>query len=165
MSIQATINSAFSALLAGLAGNYSWNSGAASIPNLSRNYTDGTGAAKANKVYAAYRTLTTGTNEELDLTSGALKDAEQTGLAFTGLKEVIIAVVSPDGTKKLTIGNATANSFQGPLSSGGTVDVHYSENWTKPDAPGYVVNSSNRYLKIANPGAATVNYFILLIGI
>lgn len=135
-----------------------------SIPNLSRNYTDGTGALQANKVWRDLRTLSAGASETIDL-SGTLTDHEGNTVAFVGVKEVLIGIIGPDGTKKLQVGNAASNSFQGPLSSGATEDVFYQLEWTHPSAAGFAVtNSSNDNLKINNPGAGSVTYFIMVLG-
>ena len=140
-------------------------SGTNSFPTLTQTVTDGTAAGQANKVYRSYRTLTAGANETLDL-SGSLTNFHGDVVAFTGVKSLTIAIVAPDGTKKLTVGNAASNSFQGPLSASSTQDVHYDMEWKNWSAAGYAVaNGSTDNLKIANPGASSVIFCIAVIGI
>lgn len=140
-------------------------SGTNSFPTLTQTITDGTAAGQANKVYRSYRSLTTGANETLDL-SGTLENFHGDVVAFTGIKSLTIAIVAPDGTKKLTIGNAASNSFQGPLSASATQDVYYDMEWKNWSAAGFAVaNGSTDNLKISNPGASTVYFCILAVGI
>lgn len=139
-------------------------SGAASLPSLVRSFENGTGTNKVNKVWRSYRTLTAGSSETIDL-SGTLTDHEGGTVAFAGIKTIYFIVVSPDGTKKIQVGNAASNSFQGPLSSGATIDVFDFEKWMNPYSSGWAVsNGSTDNLKINNPGAGTVNYFIIALG-
>lgn len=140
-------------------------SGTNSFPTLTQTITDGTAANQANKVYRAYRSLAATTSETLDL-SGSLTNFHGDTVAFTGIKSLTIAIVAPDGTKKLTVGNAASNSFQGPLSSSATQDVYSDMEWKNWSAGGFpVANGSTDNLKINNPGASTVYFCICAIGI
>ena len=164
MSITANIVQTLIVSETGNAGIYKLASGTASMPTMSTNYTDGGGAQQVSKSWSGYRTLTAGSNDDLDLSGSALLDKDGAAVVFAAVKEVIVAVVSPDGSKKVKLGNAT-NSFQGPLSSGATIDVFYCERWTKSDATGWTVtNSSNDILRINNPGGSSVSYFIVILG-
>lgn len=165
MSITASIVQTISVTEAGNAGTYKIAPGTASVPTMSTNYTDGSGASQVNKHWTAYRTLTAGSSDDFDLSGSALLDKDGAAVVFTAVKEIIIAIVSPDGTKKLKLGNATSNSFQGPLSSAATMDVFYRERWSKEDAAGWsVTNSSNDIFRVNNPGASSVTYFIDILG-
>ena len=138
-------------------------SGSNSLPNLTRTIGDGTGAGQANKWYRGYRTLAAGAADNLDL-AGSLTDPFGNTLTFTGIKYIAIALVSPDGTKKLTVGNGT-NPFNGPLSSAGTVDVLDEQEFYHPGASGWTVTAgTGDILKINNPGASSVTYCILIAG-
>jgi hypothetical protein len=139
-------------------------SGAALFPTLTTTYTDGTAAGQANKIWRDYRTLTAGSNDDLDL-SGSLTNFHGDATVFTGIKEIIIAVVSPDGTKKLKVGNAT-NAFNGPLSSSGTIEVPYHLRLSNPSAGGWTVTAgTGDILRVNNPGASSVDYCIVIVGI
>jgi hypothetical protein len=140
-------------------------SGSNSFPALSRTITDGTGAGQCNKWYRAYRTLTAGSADNLDL-AGSLLDPFGNTLTFTGIKYIAISLISAsaNGTNKLVMGNAT-NPFVGPLSSAGTIDIFDSLELYHPGASGWSVTAGTAdILKINNPGAASVTYCILIAG-
>lgn len=138
-------------------------SGSSSFPSLTQTITDGTAAGQANKMYRSYRNVGASSSETLDLTS--LTNFHGDAVAFTGIKSLTIAIISPDGTKKLTVGNAASNSFQGPLSSAATVDIYYDHEFKNWSAGGFTVDSTHKSLKVANAGASTVYYAILALGI
>jgi hypothetical protein len=140
-------------------------SGSNSFPTMTQALTDGTAAGQINKVYRLYGTLTASSSTTIDL-SGSLTNFHGDAVVFTGVKLLCLAIVSPDGTKKLQIGNAASNSFQGPLTASATIDVFYDvvlKNWS---AAGWAVtNSSTDNLKINNPGAGSVSYCLVVGGI
>jgi len=164
MTLEAQIAQTFSAKMTGAAGVNTLTTGIGSIPVMSQSYTNGMGAGQINKCWFKTKDLTAGSSDTWDLTSG-LTDHEGNAVVFTGIKELIVAVITPDGTKKVVVGNAASNSFQGKLSAGSTEDCFYYARWPKPDASGYAVDSTHKNLKINNPGASTVTYFILALGI
>lgn len=164
MTLEAQISQSFSAKVTGTAGVNTLTSGIGSIPIMSQSYSNGSGAGAINKCWFKTSTLLTATSETWDLTSG-LTDHEGNSVVFTGIKELIIAVVSPDGTKKVVVGNAASNSFQGKLSAAGTEDVHYYTRWAKPDAAGFTVDGTHKNLKINNPGGTSVTYYLMALGI
>ena len=140
-------------------------SGTASFPTLTQTLTDGTGAAQADKWYRSYRTLAGTTAENLDL-SGSLLDPFGNTLSFTGIKSIAVAVVSPDGTKSVTIGGAASNPFIGPLSAAGTLSVPYSVVLNNPNAAGWGVTAATAdILRVYNPGASSIIYCIWIVGI
>lgn len=141
-------------------------SGSNTFPSLTRTVTDGTAAGQANKVYRIYGTINASSSSTIDL-SGSLTNFHGDAVVFTGVKYLCLAIVSPDGTKKLQIGNAASNSFQGPLSGTTTTqDCFYSLEWENWSAAGWsVTNSSNDNLKLNNPGASAVSYCMTIVGI
>lgn len=136
------------------------------IPKLQTQYTFGTGDFQVNRWYLAKRTLLATTFDNLNLTSGLT--ALAVVQAFTALKRVLIAIVSPDGTKKLRIGpqgQASANQlwFQDVTAN------FWEETYTfaQKDRPitGWAVTaSSTDILSIYNPGGSSVDYAIWLLG-
>jgi len=141
------------------------SSGTSSFPTLTVTLTDGTGAAQANKWYRSYRTLTATTAENLDL-AGSLLDPFGNTLTFTGIKSIAIAVVSPDGTKSVTIGGAASNPFIGPFSASGTLSVPYSVVLNNPNAAGWTVTAATAdQFRVYNPGASTIIYCVWIVGI
>lgn len=140
-------------------------SGSNSFPALTRTITDGTGAAQCNKYYRSYRTLTAGSADNLDL-AGSLTDPFGATLTFTGIKYLVIALISAsnNGTNKLTVGNAT-NPWVGPMGATGTIDVYDALELYHPGASGWAVTAgTGDILKINNPGASPITYCILIAG-
>lgn len=139
-------------------------SGSNSLASLDQTYANGVGDHQANKLYRARRTLGAGSNDDLDL-AGSLTDPFGNVLTFTAIKFIMIAIVDPNGTKKVKIGNAASNAFQGPISSGGTVDVPYQQIFQNKVAAGWTVTAgTGDILRINNPGASTLDYDILIMG-
>jgi hypothetical protein len=131
--------------------------------------TFGTGSGQVNQVFIAQRTVGAGANDNLDL-SGVLTSPIGDSIAFTKVKLLVIAIESPDGTKKLKIGpNNVSNAFQGPFGAV-TANVYLEmTNWlTLINEPvvGYTVTPGTAdLLVINNPGAGAVTYDIAIFGL
>lgn len=132
------------------------------------NLTFGTGANQANQCYYAQRTVATVTADNLDL-SGSLLDPLGNTINLTTVKLIVVAIDTPDGTKKLRVGpQAVANAWQGPF--GGVTAPCYKEitNWdpicNEPVAGYPVVGGASDILGIYNPSAVSVTYRILIMG-
>jgi hypothetical protein len=140
--------------------------GGAILPNLTSRYSYGTGANQANKWYLARRTLAATTFDNLNLTSGL--SALAATQAFTALKRVLIAIVDPDGTKKLRIGpqaQANANQLWFQAVTANFWEETYT--WIFKDRPitGWAVGAgATDILSIYNPGASSLDYAIWLLG-
>ena len=138
------------------------------FPSLSIDYTDGTSSNQAKTYFVDQRTLAGTTNDDLDL-AGSLTDPFGTTITFTVIKEIIIAIVSPNGTKKLRVGpQGVANAWQGPF--GGVAAANYLEffhHWKMPSEPytGYAVTAgTGDILRINNPTGSSIDYAILIVG-
>lgn len=165
MTISAQISTNFSAKYTGSAASLTLASGVNSVPSFSNNYEDGTGAGKVNKEVFFFRTITAGSNWDLDLTSG-LTDVENNSVVFTGIKELLIGVISADWTKKVKWGAAASNSWQGSLSAGATQDVYSTyRHPPKADAGGWTVDGTHKTLRLNNPGASDIQVFLIILGI
>ena len=143
-------------------GSGSW---AAMIDTL----TFGTGNNQVNQVYIAQRTVAAGSDDNLDL-SGSLKSPVGDTIAFTKIKLCVISIVSPDGTKSLRVGpNGVSNAFQGPW---GAVTANVYNTITNFDCivnepiAGYTVtDGTGDILPIHNPGAGSVTYNVIILGL
>lgn len=140
--------------------------GGAILPTLKFNYTFGTGNAQVNKWYLAKRTLTATTFDNLDLTAGL--STLGTTQAFTALKRVLIAIISPDGTKKLRVG-PQAQTHANILWFQATTANFWEETYTyidkeRPVTGWAVAAGSTDVLSIYNPGASSLDYAIWLLG-
>jgi hypothetical protein len=140
-------------------------SGQNSFPATIAKFINASGEFGLTKWYCNTRALGAGANESLDL-AGGLTDESGATLTFTGVKLIVIAIetASVNGTNKLTVGNGT-NPFNGPISSGGTIDIFYALPLIHPGATGWSVTAATGdNLKISNPGASAINYTILIGG-
>lgn len=136
------------------------------IPSLKTQYSYGTGDNQVNKWYLARRTLAATTFDNLNLTSGLT--ALGATQAFTALKRVLVAIVSPDGTKSLRVGpqnqaNANALWFAG-VTANFYETVYTSIKKDRPITGWAVTAATTDILSIYNPGASSLDYAIWLLG-
>lgn len=137
------------------------------LPSLLSNYTYGTGNFQVNAFYAANRTVAATTFDNFNLTTGPA--ALGTVFSLTKLKLLVVAIVSPDGTKKLRVGPQNqSNAAQ--LWFGGTGTTVYDEFtayrvWENPYAGYTVTATTGDILPIYNPGAGPVTYGAWLLGL
>lgn len=126
---------------------------------------DGTGAGKANKTYAASRTIAGSGSDPLDL-AGVLADAFGAPLTFTKVRAIAIAASSANAsTIKMGAGTAPmgtlfgANTERLVIRPGGFVLI------TAPDATGYAVTATTAdTLTISNDSASLSAYDIVIVG-
>ena len=138
------------------------------FPSLAIDYTDGTSSNQAKTYFIDSRALAATTTESLDL-AGSLADPFGTTITFTVIKEIVIAIVSPDGSKKLRVGpQNVANAWQGPFGgTGATVYIEFFHHWKMPSEPytGYTVTAgTGDLLVINNPTASSITYGIIIVG-
>lgn len=126
---------------------------------------NGTGADQANQVWSDTRTLSSGSNETLDL-SGSLTNAAGESVTFTKVK---LLYVRNKGTTTLTVGGAASNGFISPFGAStdtlnvraGGVAVLFA-----PDATGYAAAAGTAdQLKVTNAAGASCDYDIAIIGV
>ena len=137
---------------------------------LTQNITDGaSGAYKANKYYRGQRTLAAAANDDLDL-SGGLSDPFGNAFNFTYVRGILLAIVTPDGTKKLRFGpQNVANAWQGPFGGvGATVYFDVLDHFLLVNFTGVngwaVTAATADILRINNPSAGAVTYNIAILG-
>ena len=133
---------------------------------------NGTGAGQADLLYADERTITTGADDDIDLTGG-LTDAFGATLTFVELVALLVInapITGNANTTDLSIGGGGANSFVGffnavadiigPIKPGGAFLL------AAADAAGIgtVVDSSGDVLRISNSSGATAIYQIVILG-
>lgn len=142
------------------------NFGAGVLPDLRFGYSFGTGDSQANKWYARRRTLAATTYDDLNLTSGLTTlGATQ---AFTALKRVVIAIVDPDGTKRLRVGpqgrtNAAQLWFQAATTN--FWEETYSFLLKERPVTGWALTAGAAdVLSVYNPTGSSVTYAIWLLG-
>lgn len=142
------------------------NFGGAILPTIFSRYSFGTGNAQANKWYLAKRTLAATTYDDLDLTSGLT--AAGATQAFTALKQVLIAIISPDGTKKLRVGpqgRTHANQLWFQAATANFWEETYTHIWKDRPITGWALSAgSTDVLSVYNPGGSSLDYAIFLLG-
>lgn len=160
-----------SALLADTTGGktFARTFGAQGIPTLDIAVsTFGTGSGECNWLYYASRSVGATTADNFDL-AGSLTDAFGTTITATKLKVLVVAIDSPDGTKKLRVGpRGVANAAQ--LCFGGTGATDYIEvfDWLVLQelvAGWTITGGSADIVGVYNSGAGSVTYSILMAGV
>lgn len=136
------------------------------LPTVNVSYSFGTGASQVNKWYLAKRTLAATTYDDLNLTSGLT--ALGVTQAFTKLRRAFVAIIDPDGTKKLRVGpqgrtNANLLWFQAATTN------FWEETYTSilKDRPvtGWTITPSTAdVFSVYNPGGSSLDYAIWLLG-
>lgn len=129
------------------------------------------GAAGANKVKQGWRdqrVLAAGANDDLDL-AGSLTNELGESVVLTSIKLLLIAIVAPDGIKKLRVGaQGLAQAFQGPFGGVLAADFLEIDNWCpciNHPWDGYpIVAGATDKIRINNPSAVSVTYNILAAG-
>lgn len=144
------------------------NFGFGSIPALALSLGFGTGSGKANKFYFGKRTLAATTFDLIDL-SGSLVDFTGTTIAFTKLKLAIVSLDVPGVSTSLRAGPQNqSNSFQGAFGGAGATVYKTILDWefvVKETTAGYTVTAgTGDIFPVYNPGAASLDYYVLLVG-
>lgn len=133
------------------------------------NFGNGTTANNIDLVYVAERTVSTGANDDIDLT-GVLSSA--VGTAFNAAEIVLIAIINkPESgvnTTALTVGNGT-NAFEGFVSAAGTLGPIRPGGillLVNPDATGLgtVAAGTDDILRVTNASGASNTYQIAIFG-
>ncbi|WP_216588589.1 hypothetical protein [Streptomyces brasiliscabiei] len=128
----------------------------------------GTGAGKADRIWADRRTLAASATEDLDL-AGVLADAFGSTITFARIKGLVIAAADAN-TNNVLIGAASGSPWATLLNSTGVLTLRpgafVAVGTGLADAIGYAVTASSAdLLKIANSaGSTSVTYEIELIG-
>lgn len=128
-------------------------------------FTDGTGANQANEVWSDTRSISSASNETLDL-AASLTNAFGTTITFTKVRAIIIRSRSTN-TTVLSVGAASA-PLVGPLADASdllTIRPGGIFVITAPDATGIAVTATSADgLKLANASGAAATYDIIIIG-
>lgn len=142
--------------------------GSNNFPSLSREYTDGTSDNQFKAYFIDQRALAGSANDDLDL-AGGLTNPFGSTITFTVIKELIVAIDTPDGSKNLRVGpQGVANAWQGPF--GGVAAANYLtiyHHWLMPPYPwtGYTVTAgTGDILRINNPTGSSITYAIFIAG-
>lgn len=128
--------------------------------------TSGQDANEADTVWHDERTLASGASETLDL-ENLIWDLLGNTVYQTLSRVKAILIVNESTADSLRVGNAASNAWVGPFGAAAhTVEV-------PPDSPlllvnlqdGWQVNATSSDLKIANTGAGSITYQIVILGV
>lgn len=136
--------------------------GAGGLPEFSFTLTDGTGVDEAQKQWYAKRTVTAGSNDDIDLRSLTGRYAGTT-VSFDEVKWLIINIRSPGTGVRLVVGGAGTNEWSAWAAATG--DKFNVEKFDlKVTTDGWAVDSTHKVLRVNNPTASSVTYDIVVIG-
>jgi hypothetical protein len=136
---------------------------------LEQSFTNGTGAAQADKMFTDTRTLTASSSEDLDL-AGTLTDAFGATVTFARVKAIFVRAAAAN-TNNVIVGGVT-NGWVGLLSPAATglitlrPGMWFAACAGAADATGMAVTATTAdLLHVANSaGGTSVNYDIIVIG-
>lgn len=128
----------------------------------------GSGAGKADRVFADTRTLAASATETLDL-AGSLTDAYGTTTSFARVKFILISAAAAN-TNNVVVGANASADWVGLLNAAGTITLRPGATFAamsgSADATGMVVTATTADLiKVANSAAGTsVTYDVIIVG-
>lgn len=129
--------------------------------------TTGTGAGQADKVYAATRTITASSNDDLDL-NGVLVDALGVIVPFLRVKALIVRAAATNVNNLVMGGGATnpVTTILGGTTPTLTIRPGGSLFLVATDATAYAVTAATAdILRFTNGGAgSSVTYDVIIIG-
>jgi len=141
-------------------GDENW--GAVSV-----SFDDGSSNQQANECYAEQISLAATTGQNIDL-KNFVNILGQAASLFTAVKQVVVSIVSADGSKKVRVGPLNeADAAQ--LWFGGVAATDYAEvfdtlaqvnSWG-----GWAVGASTKILRIYNPTGVLVVANVLVLGV
>jgi hypothetical protein len=127
--------------------------------------TNGTGAGQANLCYQGVRTLTTGANEDLDV-SGSLTNLFGTAV-FTKVKLIAISAAAAN-TTALTVIRPASNGvpFFAAAGDGFTLEAGDFFALTRRSAAGIAVTAgTGDLINVANAAGASATYTVIVCGL
>jgi len=128
-------------------------------------FKDGIGAGQADRVFSERRTIAAGGNLDLDLSGGGL--VNEFGDAVTFAKVKAISIKHASGVANAVIGNG-ATPFLGPFGAAAhTIAIPPGGAFSigRTDAAGWpVTNTTADILRINNPGGASIDVDICIVG-
>jgi hypothetical protein len=137
--------------------------------NYAKNWdvTSGNGADQAEELYYADRTLTTGANEDLDLTGTFFQNDFGANITFTKIKAVLIESLAAN-TTNITIGAAAATQFVGWFGAATHTIILSPGDFfaiAKRGTAGWAVGAgASDLLRVTNAAGASATYRIIIVG-
>lgn len=135
----------------------------------SKDCADGTSADQCDKIWHDQRVITTGANDDLDLT--ALTNSifgSTVTINFVKVKSILIVNTSTTAGDELKLDSSVTNGFLGPFNGSNTSKIEIGPDSacllsSKKD--GWAVTAgTGDILRINNPNAGSVTYKIVIVG-
>lgn len=129
---------------------------------VSRYLTGGTGSGQADAYWSDTRSVSAGSNDDIDLT------AVVSELGFSAVKSIQVEVLSTSGVLLVGKVGSVTNGWDGPFHSvtGCYQRVEAEGCWANHcTGAGWTVDATHKVLRVNNPGAASVSYRITLVGV
>lgn len=133
--------------------------------------TYGTGAAQVNRFWEDERTVTAGSNDDIDLTAITMTiPVGSVTVGFSAVKSIQVENLTSTTGYYLLVGKVSSvtNGWEGPFHTvaGGVQRVEpdgvYANH--QKSAAGWTVDSTHKVLRINNPSAGSITYRITLAG-
>jgi hypothetical protein len=139
--------------------------GLTDLPAISLSLAEGTGAGKAAAGAVLHRKVTFAVgNTDFDLQGITDPRFTSKTIAFTLVKWFLLRIRTPTTGVYLLVGNYGANGFVGWQPNNTTAEKVHSVLFRDNPIDGWAVDGTHRYLRINNPGAATVLADLIMIG-
>jgi hypothetical protein len=121
---------------------------------------------QANKLYFFQGAIASGATKSINLNGGSDKDVDGVALALSKIKYALVAVISPDGVKYVQVGpRGVSSAWQGPWGgTGATVYINVPYRWEYCGLAAGIAVSSGELFVVKNPGGASLNVLIALMG-
>lgn len=129
-------------------------------------FDNGTGAGQANNIWHDKRTLTTGTNENLDLAGGVTNALGQT-TTFTKIRLILFYGLEAN-TGLLSVSRPASNGLAFLKAAGDAFELHPDGLFilTNSTTAGITVTAgTGDLINVDNASGATQNYHVVIVGI
>lgn len=133
-------------------------------------FSTGEAAGQANQLWHDARTLAASSNDDLDLTDLAQAvHGQAVSLGFASIKAILIQNLSTTSGEKLVLDSSVTNGVLTPFNGNGTSKLEIPA-----DSPLLLVNRLDGWsvtagtgdlLRIHNPGAESIDYKIVILGV
>lgn len=140
------------------------NVGVGTFPAIGAQLVDGTGAGKANKIWAGVLTIAASSSTTLTLSSGLVGGAGQ-AVAFAIIRRILIRFRSPATGQYVVVGGAATHPWAPWLSTTSVTEKVADMLLRVSDTDGWTVGSGSAdQLEFANPGGSPITVDVVLVG-
>lgn len=145
----------------------SGSDGVGTFPSISGTFTDGTGSNQCNEWFHGQYVITAGSNQDLDL-SGSLNNIITPTVVFTGIRQLIVALISPTDGYVVRVGpQGVTNAWQGFWGGVGATVYSVGDPVIHGKAGGTAVAvtaGTGDILRLNNPNAGSITVQVHILG-